>query len=122
MAAAIRLDRVRAHVVSSARRISRTVPGIRGNVRLSIFWTTATARRMVATDWGLPSNRRLWTAKGSQLVLLAVTAQPRGSDTAVAFLPRQRPGGRSKFGHKPQIVDNDDGIVLDHTVEHGKSA
>jgi IS5 family transposase len=27
-----------------------------------------------------------------------------------------------EFGHKAQIVDNDDGIVLDHTVEQGNPA
>ena len=33
---------------------------------------------------------------------------------------RQGPAGRPvEFGHKAQIVDNDDGVVLDHTVEQG---
>ena len=31
-------------------------------------------------------------------------------------------GGRWSFGHKAQIVDNIDGIVLDHAVEQGNPA
>jgi IS5 family transposase len=34
-------------------------------------------------------------------------------------IAKGRLGRPVEFGHKAQIVDNDDGIVLDHTVEQG---
>ena len=34
-------------------------------------------------------------------------------------IAKGRPGRRVEFGHKAQIVDNIDGIVLDHSVEQG---
>ena len=33
--------------------------------------------------------------------------------------PKADSGKPVEFGHKGQVVDNDDGIVLDHTVEQG---
>jgi IS5 family transposase len=35
---------------------------------------------------------------------------------------RGRPGQPTEFGYKAQLVDNDDGIVLDYTVEIGNPA
>jgi transposase, IS5 family len=37
-------------------------------------------------------------------------------------IAKGRLGKPVEFGHKAQVVDNDDGIVLDHTVEHGNPA
>jgi hypothetical protein len=35
------------------------------------------------------------------------------------FREHGRLGKPVEFGHKAQLVDNDDGVVLDHTVEQG---
>ena len=37
-------------------------------------------------------------------------------------IAKGRLGKPIEFGHKAQVVDNDDGIVLDHTVEVGNPA
>jgi len=34
-------------------------------------------------------------------------------------IAKGRLGGPAEFGHKAQMVDNDDGVVLDHSVEQG---
>jgi IS5 family transposase len=34
-------------------------------------------------------------------------------------IAKGRLGGPVEFGHKAQMVDNDDGVVLDHSVEQG---
>jgi IS5 family transposase len=43
-------------------------------------------------------------------------------DSDARPIAKGRLGKPAEFGHKAQVVDNDDGIVLDHTVEPGNPA
>jgi IS5 family transposase len=43
-------------------------------------------------------------------------------DAAARPIAKGRLGRPVEFGYKAQLVDNDDGIVLDHTVEQGNPA
>src|SRR5262249_11728572 len=54
---------------------------------------------------------------------------PRGAtrrvslhDGAARPIAKGRLGRPVEFGHKAQVVDNDDGILLDHSVEQGNPA
>ena len=49
---------------------------------------------------------------------------PAGSayDPDARPIAKGRLGKPVEFGHKAQLVDNDDGVVLDHTVEQGNPA
>jgi hypothetical protein len=43
---------------------------------------------------------------------------PMGTVTAIA---KGRLGKPVEFGYKAQLVDNDDGVVLDHSLQHGSA-
>src|SRR5258708_3400590 len=78
-------------------------------------------RRIAAT------GQRIRAAGGAAQTRERVAGNsPDGADRGVGLddgdarpIAKGRLGRPVEFGHKAQIVDNDDGIVLDHTVEQG---
>jgi IS5 family transposase len=60
---------------------------------------------------GDPSNRGHSPAKDTSHLVLVSLHEPDARPIA-----KGRLGRPVEFGYKAQVVDNDDGIVLDHTV------
>ncbi len=73
--------------------------------------------------WRRPAGSR--RRPGSGLPASPLTARPAGSVCTTLTPARSPKAGSGKpveFGHKAQVCDNDDGIVLDHDVQPGNPA
>ena len=72
------------------------------------------SRYIAAIDQGTTSTRCILFDRHGRLVSL--------HDPDARPIAKGRLGKPVEFGHKVQVCDNDDGIVLDHTVEPGNPA
>jgi transposase, IS5 family len=103
-------------VLANARRAVRRVAGRgRGRLRRAIDELAATVQashRIVSQ-----TRRRLAGAKPDSATRLVSLHDPDARPIAKGRINRP-----VEFGYKAQIVDNEDGIVLDYTVEQGNPA
>jgi IS5 family transposase len=102
-----------AAVLSNARRALRRVAGrVRGRLRRAI---TELATTIARTGRVIAQTRtRLAGDKPDSATRLVSLHDPDARPIA-----KGRLGKPVEFGYKAQLVDNDDGIVLDYTVEEG---
>jgi transposase, IS5 family len=129
-----------------AEKAAREAARLLANAKQALRRARAKAKRLKAHgDCDAVAGRRrgrLARAVNDLTELLAATGQiaaqtrqrlagttPDGSTRRVSLHdPHARPiakgrlGKPIEFGHKAQVVDNDDGIVLDHTIEPGNPA
>ena len=73
----------------------------------------------------LAATRQIVAQTRQRLAGQTPTARPGGSACTTRDarpIAKGRLGKPVEFGYKAQVVDNDDGIVLDHNVEHGQPA
>ena len=105
-----------AAVLTNARRALRRVTGrMKGRLRRTInelATTIARTRRVVAQ-----TRTRLAGAKPDSATRVVSLHDPDARPIA-----KGRLGRPVEFGYKAQVVDNDDGVVLDYTVEEGNPA
>jgi IS5 family transposase len=103
-------------VLDNARRALRRVAGrTKGRLRRAIdelATTVERTRRVVAQ-----TRRRLAGGKPDSATRLVSLHDPDARPIAKGRLNRP-----IEFGYKAQVIDNEDGIVLDHTVEEGNPA
>jgi IS5 family transposase len=103
-------------VVRNARRgLTRTGAVVSGRARAAVDALEATAERV----------ERI----AAQTRLRITGTTPEGSTRLISLhdpdarpIAKGRLGKPVEFGYKAQVVDNDDGIVLDHNVEAGNPA
>jgi IS5 family transposase len=103
-------------VLGNARRALRRVSGrVKGRLRRAVdelATTVERSRRVVAQ-----TRRRLGGDKPDSATRLVSLHDPDARPIAKGRLNRP-----VEFGYKAQIVDNEDGIVLDHTLDVGNPA
>ena len=138
--------RITGELVGLAERAAADAEHLLGNARRALRNATATAARQAATGVrDPPAGRRrgrLRRAVNDLTELLLVTRQiaartrqrlsgttPDGATRRVSLhdgdarpIAKGRLGKPVEFGYKAQLVDNDDGVVLDHTLEQGNPA
>jgi IS5 family transposase len=103
-------------VLDNARRALRRVTGrVKGRLRRAIdeLATTVDRSRRIAAQ----ARRRVAGDKPDAATRLVSLHDPDARPIAKGRLNRP-----IEFGYKAQIVDNEDGIVLDHTLEQGNPA
>jgi IS5 family transposase len=103
-------------VLRNARRaLTRTTGRAKGRLRRAVNELTVTlqrSRRVIAQ-----ARVRLAGGKPESATRLVSLHDPQARPIAKGRLSRP-----IEFGYKAQVVDNADGIVLDHTVEEGNPA
>jgi IS5 family transposase len=103
-------------VLGNARRALRRVTGrARGRLRRAInelAVTVGLTRRVVAQ-----TRQRLAGNKPDSAIRIVSLHDPDARPIKKGSIARP-----IEFGYKAQVVDNEDGIVLDHTVEQGNPA
>jgi len=138
--------RITGELVGLAERAAADAEHLLGNARRALRNATATAARQAATGVRDPAagrrRGRLRRAVNDLTELLLVTRQiaaqtrqrlsgttPDGATRRVSLhdgdarpIAKGRLGKPVEFGYKAQLVDNDDGVVLDHTLEQGNPA
>jgi transposase, IS5 family len=103
-------------ILDNARRALRRVAGrVRGRLRRAIdeLATTVQASRRIVAQ----TRRRLAGEKPD-----SATRQVSLHDPDARPIAKGRINRPVEFGYKAQIVDNEDGIVVDYTVEEGNPA
>jgi len=138
--------RITGELVGLAERAAADAEHLLGNARRALRNATATAARQAATGVRDPAagrrRGRLRRAVNDLTELLLVTRRiaaqtrqrlsgttPDGATRRVSLhdgdarpIAKGRLGKPVEFGYKAQLVDNDDGVVLDHTLEQGNPA
>jgi transposase, IS5 family len=105
-----------APVLRNARRALATATGRRaGQLRRAIDDLARTLQR-TATVVTQTRSRLAGVMPDSATRLVSL------HDPDARPIRRGRLGHPTEFGYKAQIVDNDDGVILDHTVERGNPA
>jgi IS5 family transposase len=123
-----RLTRLNVELVSIARASVREAAAVIRNARrrLSQLGEGATGRQRTVVEQLAVLSERLErvATQTRQRVVEGIT--PEGATRIVSLHdPDARPirkgrlGRPVEFGYKAQIVDNDDGVIVDHTVEIG---
>jgi IS5 family transposase len=100
-------------LVRNARRAVRTHPGrVDGRIRALIDRVEVTAARMVKVAEQCATRLAGGTPEGATRIVSLHDPDARAISKGRIHKPVE-------FGYKAQIVDNDDGVVLDHNVEIG---
>jgi IS5 family transposase len=137
------VHRITGELADLAERAARDAERLLVNARRALRRAQAKAAELAATGgWDVAAGRRrgrLRRAVNDLTELLEATRRiaeqtrqrlagitPAGSTRRVSLHERDarpiakgRLGKPVEFGYKGQVVDNDDGVVLDHTVEPG---
>jgi IS5 family transposase len=138
--------RVTGELAGLAERAATDAEALLGNARRALRRAQAKAAELTAAGGRDPAagrrRGRLHRAVNDLTGLLAATRRiaaqtrqrlcgttPEGATRRVSLhdgdarpIAKGRLGRPVEFGYKAQVLDNDDGIVLDHTVERGNPA
>jgi transposase, IS5 family len=113
---AARSVRDAAPVLRNARRALRTATGRRaGRLRRAVDELAATLRH-TATVVAQTRSRLAGVMPDSATRVVSL------HDVDARPIRRGRLGHPTEFGYKAQVVDNDDGVIVDHTIEQGNPA
>jgi transposase, IS5 family len=120
------VKRINAEIVVIAERVARDADAVVRNARRALAARTGRhgrARAAIATLEQTATRTRA-IAQQTRQRLSGVT--PDGATRIVSLhdpdarpIAKGRLGRPVEFGYKAQIVDNDDGVILDHTIEIG---
>jgi IS5 family transposase len=99
----------------NARRALRTATGRRAG-RLRAVNDLAATLRTTATVVAQTRSRLAGVVPDSATRVVSL------HDVDARPIRRGRLGHPTQFGYKAQVVDNDDGVIVDHTIEQGNPA
>jgi IS5 family transposase len=119
--------RINSELVVIARRVAREVDTVVTNAKRKLRSTSSGRARRLVNE--LARTVELTRKIATQTAERMAGGMPAGSTRIVSLhdpdaraIRKGRLGKPVEFGYKAQLVDNEDGVVLDHNVEIGNPA
>jgi IS5 family transposase len=119
--------RINTEQVAIARRVTREVDGLVKNAQRKLRHAASGRARFVVVE--LARTAELTRRIATQTAERMAGSMPAGSTRIVSLhdadaraIKKGRLGKPVEFGYKAQLVDNADGVILDHNVEIGNPA
>jgi IS5 family transposase len=121
------VHRINSELVTIARRVARGVDILVKNARRELRRCPSGRATALADELDTAAELTRWIA--AQTAERMAGGMPAGSTRIVSLhdpdaraIRKGRLGKPVEFGYKAQLVDNEDGVILDHNVEMGNPA
>ncbi len=118
------VHRINSELVTIARRVAREADAVVKNARRKLRGATSGRARALSDELEKTAERTRRIA--AQTAERMAGGMPAGSTRIVSLhdpearaIRKGRLGKPVEFGYKAQLVDNSDGVILDHNVEMG---
>jgi IS5 family transposase len=120
----VEVQRINSELVTIARRVAREADAVVRNARRKLRHTSSGRARFLVGE--LTKTAALTRKIAAQTAERMAGQMPAGSSRIVSLhdpdarpIKKGRLGKPVEFGYKAQLVDNEDGVILDHNLEIG---
>jgi IS5 family transposase len=123
----VEVHRINCELVAIARRVTAEADAVVRNARRKLAGNSSGRARSLVHE--LATTAELTRKIATQTAQRMAGGMPAGSSRIVSLhdpdaraIKKGRLGKPVEFGYKAQIVDNEDGVILDHNLEVGNPA
>lgn len=120
----VEVHRINSELVTIARRVAREADAVVRNAKRKLAQNSSGHARLLVAE--LVKTAALTRRIAEQSAERMAGGMPAGSSRVVSLhdpdarpIKKGRLGKPVEFGYKAQLVDNEDGVILDHNVEIG---